>query len=492
MGGVEKPRGLSANHVAPRSPVQDMRRCVSMGYPEPKGPLPDAPKDAKSTAATRTKGRPLNVVTDTPMSEVLRHLDTPSAKSAAAEWAAAVQHHPGLVPENIRPAVTRLAALLLAGKLSAARARELLIRNPSLKDFLSQPERKLIASGSQCPVAAGTTDNKSPNRRTDTAKAQSLRHDLDKAHAADAKTVLVDFATAPFPYAGRVPESNRPFLDVGKPGHLGHTNGRGEVLWESKTFNDSRVLLHIPPGFDAKRPAVMMVFFHGHDANLARDVRDREHVPAQISAAGANVVLVAPQFAVNAADGSAGKFWETGGFKRFLDEAAKQLGRLHGDQRTVQAFAKMPVVIVAYSGGYKPALSVLDRGGANSRVRGVVLLDALYNGIDKFADWIANNRSAFFISSYTPYTRGNNDALKRALAVKSVSYATKLSRNHLSGSVTFLPAGNVPHWDFVNHAWVGNPLRDLLVRLDDLAPQIKPATKAPASTRLAASPPKHR
>jgi hypothetical protein len=48
-------------------------------------------------------------------------------------------------------------------------------------------------------------------------------------------------------------------------------------------------------------------------------------VPAQITAAGVNAVLVAPQFAVNAADSSAGKFWEPNGFQRFLDEAAVKL-----------------------------------------------------------------------------------------------------------------------------------------------------------------------
>ena len=46
----------------------------------------------------------------------------------------------------------------------------------------------------------------------------------------------------------------------------------------------------------------MVVFFHGHGANLAQDVLDRQQVPEQITAAGVNAVLVAPQFAVNAAD----------------------------------------------------------------------------------------------------------------------------------------------------------------------------------------------
>lgn len=308
----------------------------------------------------------------------------------------------------------------------------------------------------------------------------------------DARTALIDFKTAPFPYDGKMPGSNRPFLDAGQAGHPGHTNFRGRVLWESETFSDPRVLLHIPPGFDANRPGVMVVFFHGHGANLATDVRDRQQVPAQISASGMNAVLVAPQFAFDAADSSAGKFWEPGGFKRFVDEAAEQLARLHGDPRTARTFADMPIVIVAYSGGFGPTLAVLDHGGVKSRLRGIVLLDALYSGIDKFANWIAENRSGFFVSSYTPHTRGHNADLEQLLRAKSVPYGAELRHDHLPGSVTFLPAGAISHRDFVNHAWADSPLKDILVRLDEYDPRVQTATAAAAARPLAAAAPPSR
>src|SRR5205823_8900648 len=105
----------------------------------------------------------------------------------------------------------------------------------------------------------------------------------------------------------------------------------------------------------------------------------------------------APQLAYDAADSSAGKFWEPGGLKRFMAEAADRLARLYGDPRAAEAFAKMPVVIVAYSGGFVSAASSLQVGGLGSRVKGVVLLEALYGEIDKFSSWIVNNRSAFFV-----------------------------------------------------------------------------------------------
>jgi hypothetical protein len=294
-------------------------------------------------------------------------------------------------------------------------------------------------------------------------------------------TSLEDFETAPFPYHGTMPASDRPFLNAGSEGHRGHVVGRGEVLWESETFSDDRVLLHIPPGFDPQRPAVMVVFFHGHGANLTQDVGDRQQVPEQITAAGVNAVLVAPQFAVNAADSSAGKFWEANGFKRFLDEAAVKLARMYGDQRTAYTFARMPIVIVAYSGGFAPTLSVLERGGVKSRVRGLVLLDALYGGTGKFADWIAANRSTFFVSSYTPHTAHRNADLEELLRKRSVPYGSQLRDSHLQGMVTFLPAGDVSHRDFVTHAWADNPIMDILLRMDDSDLRIETAGVAPSN-----------
>jgi len=292
----------------------------------------------------------------------------------------------------------------------------------------------------------------------------------------EAKTSLVDFETAPFPYHGAVPGSNRPFLDAGEPGERGHVNFRGRMFLESKTFGDDRVLLHIPQGFDPNRPAVMVVFFHGHGATLERDVRDRQRLPDQISAAGLNAVLVAPQFAFDAADSSAGKFWDPDGFKRFLDETAKKLATLYGDQRSAAAFANMPIVIVAYSGGFGPTLSVLARGGADARIRGLVLLDALYAGIDQFADWIADHRSTFFVSSYTPHTAHHNADLEHELNERAVPYSSELRRNHLQGMVTFLPAGDVSHRDFVTHAWTDNPVEDILLRMNDAVPKTDTAT----------------
>jgi hypothetical protein len=152
----------------------------------------------------------------------------------------------------------------------------------------------------------------------------------------------------------------------------------------------------------------------------------------------------------------------------FLDEAAPKLAAAHGDPKSVSAFANMPIVLVAYSGGYGPALAVLKHGGADARLHGIVLLDALYDGVDTFADWIVKNRSAVFISSYTTHIQGNNAELKHLLHQRKVEYGSKLRPERLQGTVTFLPQGNISHRRFVNHAWTDHPLADVLRRMPDV------------------------
>ena len=282
-----------------------------------------------------------------------------------------------------------------------------------------------------------------------------------------AKTDLIEFQTAPFPYRGMLPGTGIPFLDVEEAGRRGHSIPFGRIYWEDETYSDRRVLLHIPKGFDVRRPCLMIVYFHGHGATLERDVRDRQQLAAQVSGSGMNAVLVAPQLAVDAADSSAGRFWEPGAFGRFVGEAAEQLARLHGDRRSVRTFASMPVVIVAYSGGYLPAAWCAYQGGLMKRLRGVVLLDALYGELDKFAAWIEHDRSAFFVSAYLGSTRDKNGELARILMERDVEFGTRLEPHLRQGSVTILEGGaDVTHRDLVTHAWVDDPVKDLLKRLN--------------------------
>src|SRR5262245_57156666 len=180
------------------------------------------------------------------------------------------------------------------------------------------------------------------------------------------KTALVPFDSAPFPYRGIMPgdetHDDAPFLDARNGDRRGHTTPRGGVYWEDETYNDRRSLLYIPPGFDRRGKAAIVVFLHGNQATLTRDVIRRQHVPQQLAASNLNAVLVAPQLAIDALDSSAGGFWEDGAFARYLREADEHLAKLAGDGMTAKDFARMPVILVAYSGGYLPAAWALEVG----------------------------------------------------------------------------------------------------------------------------------
>ncbi|MPZ41078.1 MAG: alpha/beta hydrolase [Rhizobiales bacterium] len=280
------------------------------------------------------------------------------------------------------------------------------------------------------------------------------------------RSTLVPFDASPFPYRGVVPKTGKPFLDVAEGERRGRNAPRGGVLWEDTTYSDRRVLIVIPRGFDIRKPALIVVFFHGNGATLSRDVRNRQQVPRQIVASGLNAVLVAPQFAVDAADSSAGRFWEPGAFAQFLAEAADRLTRLHGHARARAVFERAPIVIAAYSGGYHPLAFVLSVGGATERIRGVLLLDALYGDHDKYLDWLARKPEAFFVSTYGPLVKLQNEEFRKQLTDRGIGFTTSFPPHLVPGINAFLDVGaEVKHNDFVTLAWSADPLKVLLSRV---------------------------
>ena len=288
------------------------------------------------------------------------------------------------------------------------------------------------------------------------------------------QTTLVSLKSSAFPYLGNNPRTDEPFLNISKGERRGHRGYNGRVYWQDETYNDNRVLMHVPEHFDIHRPGVIVVFFHGNGATLERDVRDRQLVPQQITESGANAVLLAPQLAVDAADSSAGKFWQPGGLKRFVDESSQHLASLYGDPGSAKTFANLPVIIIGYSGGFLPTAWSLEVGGLGNRVRGVFLLDAVYGELDKFASWIVHNRGGFFVSSYTHYTKRHDQELMQMLRDKGIPVADELDGPLRPGSVVFVqtPDG-VTHRDYVTHAFIDEPIREVLARM------------APTVTRLA-------
>lgn len=295
----------------------------------------------------------------------------------------------------------------------------------------------------------------------------------DVAHALQlplhqTRTGLIPIASAPFPYKGSMPGSGSAFLNASVDGRPAHRTGSGRLYLADETYNDNRSLLHLPRGFNVNEPGVIVLYFHGHGARLERDVWRRQQLPEQISMSGVNAVLVAPQFAVDARDSSIGRFWRPGALRRYLDETAAELARLYGDPKSVSAFARIPVIIVGYSGGYLPAAWGLAHGGVRDRVRGVVLLDALYGYRATFEKFIAQRRDAFFVSAYGRSTRGGNVALKASLEEAGLPVAAAMPAVLGRGSLAVIEA-TTRHRDYVTNAWAPYPVSDVLRRMPGLA-----------------------
>jgi hypothetical protein len=344
-------------------------------------------------------------------------------------------------------------------------------RFPTEKESLAPYQRTAAAA----PAQAAQKTAPSPVRVASISPTLTLPQPTEREDL----TTLVSMKSSAFPYFGNNPRTDAPFLNVGNGDRRGHRSYGGRVFWQSETYNDNRVLVHVPEAFDANKPGVIVVFFHGNGATLERDVRDRQLVPQQITDSGVNAVLLAPQMAVDAADSSAGKFWQPGGFKRFLDESATHLARLYGDPKSAQVFANMPVVIVGYSGGFLPTAWSLDVGGAANRVRGVLLLDAVYGELDKFASWIENNRTGFFVSSYTHYTRPRDRELMSMLRGKGIPVRESMDGPLRPGSVVFVQTRDgITHRSYVTQAWTEFPIQDVLTKM----------AATPALTRMASAP----
>jgi hypothetical protein len=283
----------------------------------------------------------------------------------------------------------------------------------------------------------------------------------------EAKTQLVAFNASAFPYRGIVPDTKKPFLDVRSGRRLGHTTLRGDVCWEDTTYSDRRSLLYLPQGYNPTLPSLIVLYLHGQGATLERDVVNRQGLPRQVAESGQNIALVAPQLAFDAGDSSAGNFWKPGHFATYIDEAAERLMRLYGDKRVGPHFNAAPVVLVAYSGGYLSAAYALERGGAAHRIKGVILMDALYGDEDKIAAWAAARRHlVFMLSAYTESTQEWNSSLEGMLTKRRIPFESALPRDLAAGTMAFVGCGSWEmHGDFMTKAWGPEPLAQALAMI---------------------------
>ncbi|RCK78911.1 MAG: hypothetical protein OZSIB_0462 [Candidatus Ozemobacter sibiricus] len=249
------------------------------------------------------------------------------------------------------------------------------------------PSRRQSASPSLNPALAAAT------------ATAAMAATMVATMPATERTFVRALDTAPFPYEGKYADTQVDFFDAVDPqtGRRFHTNRYGQRFAEADHYRDASVLFHLSPGFDPSRPFSLVFFFHGNQSSASDSFRDFR-LGEQLDRAGRNAVLIVPQLARQAADSSPGKFFRAGAFKAFLADVAATLAERCGAAH-LERFRQAPLVLIGFSGGYKSVAYILDRGGATSRVKAVLLLDALYEDVDKFSAWLTRNpgRRAFVL-----------------------------------------------------------------------------------------------
>lgn len=231
--------------------------------------------------------------------------------------------------------------------------------------------------------------------------------------------------------------------------------------------NAPSVLVHAPEGFDPKPPLHLVVFLHGYNGCVevlaaSGPARCRpgeaEHdgfgVVRHHDSAGTNTLLVIPQLAFMRREGDPGCFDRAGCFRRFLHELLSEalVGEL-GGARSLRDVGSL--TLVAHSAGYRAALAILQHGDVGPRVRGVVLLDALYGEAADYAAWLtAAAPDVRFVSFYLGAGKtyaGSRTLLQLSRRAFGASRVAQLDAAEFPARVAprrlIIAEGHVPHRD---------------------------------------------
>ncbi len=275
-------------------------------------------------------------------------------------------------------------------------------------------------------------------------------------------TFIAELGNAPFPVGpDAVDHRGAPFwqgVDAASGQRVRRLDAN-RAYTEAAVYSDARVLFHASRGFDPAKPFRIVLFLHGHGSEVEATVARYLDIPGQIDRAGVNAVLIAPQLALNAQESVPGKFVEPGRVAAFFDEAQRVLRAALGGEDA--PWRNAPIVVAAYSGGYRTAAQILKHGDLDRRIEGLIMLDAFFADSSLYAGWLARHRQrAFLYALYTRSSMEETTALKTELVERGIAYAMHDDGGPLAG--IRLVEIDTPHGEV---AVKGDPVAALLKRL---------------------------
>ena len=184
-------------------------------------------------------------------------------------------------------------------------------------------------------------------------------------------------------------------------------------------YLDSSAVLVIPKGFVESNNAIdMIIHFHGWNNDNLK-VLEQFNMVQQLIGSNKNAILVFAQGPYRASDSGGGKMEDEGGLKRFVEEI---LGNLASEQKIVSPNIGK-IIITAHSGGYRPAILSLARGGLQDHIKEIFLFDAFYAETEQLIPWLKQDKHNRLRSIYTQHLADEHEAFIKLLKNFQLSYS---------------------------------------------------------------------
>ena len=184
-------------------------------------------------------------------------------------------------------------------------------------------------------------------------------------------------------------------------------------------YNDSSVLIIVPPQLKVKKMVDVICWFHGWRNNID-SVPVQFDVVKQFLASHRNAILILPETTKDAPDSYGGKLEQKDIFKLLLQDVLDKL-------KTEKVIGKKTkvgnVVLAGHSGAFRVIAYILQNGGVE--VKQTILFDALYSQVDKFTNWIQSDTSCQFIHLYTNKGGGTDEVsgiMMQGLQEKNIQF----------------------------------------------------------------------
>jgi hypothetical protein len=193
------------------------------------------------------------------------------------------------------------------------------------------------------------------------------------------------------------------------------------VLYDATShYHDSSVMVIVPNDLKAHDKVDMIFWFHGWRNNIDTAAQFYK-LTDQFIASKRNAVLVLAETAKNSPDSYGGKLEQHGMFKELVNDVLLQLK----NEKYISSKCKAGnIVLAGHSGAYRVIAYILQNG--EIPVNEVFLFDALYSEVDKFSNWIKEDRKHHFVHWFTNHGGGTDemsDTMMAQLKSEKIAYA---------------------------------------------------------------------